>query len=137
MLQPKPDSHLSDIVRAKVFAVSSLLPTAPSMTVPLMGSPGYGINFQPVGLCVMPLSSISNCSGKTKLRVAISCLHGSKSIGRSSPRFQPCFLRRQQAERRPVELRIAACDSGDESMRTTLTEGIGTPADSASLSASR
>jgi hypothetical protein len=24
-------------------------------------------------LCVMPLSSISNCSGKTKLRVAISC----------------------------------------------------------------
>jgi hypothetical protein len=29
---------------------------------------------------------------------------------------QPCFLRRQQAERRPVELRIAACDAGDESI---------------------
>jgi hypothetical protein len=84
----------------KSSPVSSLLPTAPSMTVPLMGSPGYGINFQPVGLCVMPLSSISNCSGKTKLRVAISCLHGSKSIGRSSPRccrqHPPSFIRDSQ-----------------------------------------
>jgi hypothetical protein len=58
-------------------------------------------------------------------------------MGSLSGSVQSRFLCGDKSECGPVEVGIAAGDAGDHRSRTTLTDGIGAPAYSASASANR